>query len=443
MRRILRVVVIGMLALMVVVGALFSWYRMRGPSASERAALDRLERVQRPAQGRNAFPLLWFLARDIPDSAIDTQMAADVETVRKRLATADVVLYIGPSGTVLPQPDWDDPALCTRRETECLALVAAKRDQTRAALAKYERMLARAQSLEQADFLWTDFPLDFRAPDAGITASVQAQNLWLSSLALQFLDGDHRGALDGVCRNAKTWRRLRASTNSMISDFVSIVLVDRSVRLFADMLAAAPEQPTPTSCSEAFRPIETADVDRCAELGAEVEMGRNMFQPALLAQQSYWERISVAATVDVEQTAALKAEQFSLYCGETAQRRMLADQHVDPSPLQHSIWRMECIANVAGCVLGEMGVDAYVPYDARILDYLAHVRLAATLLWLHQPPLTAASLGDKVAQLPAELRSAHHPSGIDTGKRVLFVKNWDPHREEMFELPLPEAYFKP
>lgn len=440
MRRMLRWVGRSILLLVLVVAALFGWYRVRGPSADQRAVLALLEQERRPAGGRNAFPALWFLQYDVPESELEARMAADVAEVHKRLAAGGETIQFEPAAERLPLPGADDTALCNGRTRDCLKTVGADPAATRAALDKHARVLEHARAIGHYDHVWAQFPADYRAPMAAYAPV--AQNLWLSSLALEFVDGRHGTALAGACANAGTWRRLRGGTNSLVNDMTSIVFGDRAMRLFAEMLAALPpDEPVPPVCGEAFRPVAAADVDRCTEFAQEIANTRSSMRAAVAAQRTVSDRAIGWLTFDAQQTAALKAEQFAAYCGDAAVRRSLADRAIDAAaiPRPFSSWRPECVANVTGCVLSEMTGSAYVKYDERVLDYAAHLRLAATLLWLRQPRADHAQLRTRFDQRPAELRSAGHISGIDLDQDVLFVENLDPRREQRFELRLPAA----
>ncbi len=444
MRNALRWIGRAILALIVVVAVLFAAYRIRGPSVDQRAALDLLQQDRRPPHGRNAFPLFWLMQYDIPDGDFDERMAADVAEVRKRLAAGGEAVRFEPSAVKLPQPNYRDPSLCQSRDSDCLGRVSANPEATRSLLKTYPRLLVRAQSVEHTDFLWTEFPADWRAPTGyPPTGMAIAQSLWLSSLALQFADGDHAGALDGVCRNANTWRRLHAATNSSMGDIMSIAGTDSAIRLFAEMLAAWPTNETiPPSCADAFRPIEAADVDRCADLSIELAIGEKTTRAISSAKQSYLERVFSWFVFDPKQTDALRAEQLTLYCGGAASRRLLADKPIEPAAVPHPLRRLECIANITGCLLAEIAAPGYVDFDRHLLDYAAHLRLAATLIWLHEAhPQSAASLQEDFEHRPAELRSAGHVSGIDSDHRVLYVDSLNQVRAQRFELKLADAFF--
>jgi hypothetical protein len=99
----------------------------------------------------------------------------------------------------------------------------------------------------------------------------------------------------------------------------------------------------------------------------------------------------------------------------------------------------ECIANVLGCVL--FIAPDYEQYDARTLDHAAHLRLAATLLWLREQP--EGSVAERFARRPDWLRSPNHESSFDAGRGVLHLKNSgkvSPPREDRLRLDLPVVF---
>jgi hypothetical protein len=440
MAQVLRWIATAIAIVLAVLAVLFCGYRIRGPSAEQSAALALLLQDRHPPPGRNAFTLFWYMGYEVADADADELMAADIEQVKQRLASGGTAIQYAPSAATLAQPRFDEPGLCGGGDNDCLERVAASPDTTRSMLDEFARPLARAQSLAGYTHLWTDFPPDYRAPMGMFAPALQS--LALTSLALRFVDGDRAGALGGLCRNVASWRRLRAATNSLIGDMVSIHYADRGMRLFAEMLAAAPTgEPVPSDCIAAFRPVEAADVDRCAELARELAINENTLQMSAALPQASWDRFLSWLSFDRVQTVALQAEQFAHYCGQSATQRLLEDRPIAVSAVLHPVrqLRLECIANATGCVLSEISSAAYVAYDERLLDYAAHLRLAATLVWLARAPAGDGALHDRFEQRPEALRSAGHASAIDANQLVLFVENIGQNREKRFELAVPAA----
>jgi len=97
--------------------------------------------------------------------------------------------------------------------------------------------------------------------------------------------------------------------------------------------------------------------------------------------------------------------------------------------------RFECVASAIGCVLAEIAAPAHLQYDQRALDFAAHLRLAATLLWLRDAP-AGVSATQRFESRGEALRSGHRNSGVDAATGLLFVENLYTSRETRFELPL-------
>ncbi|MGH8171502.1 MAG: hypothetical protein ACREPX_00050, partial [Rhodanobacteraceae bacterium] len=150
---------------------------------------------------------------------------------------------------------------------------------------------------------------------------------------------------------------------------------------------------------------------------------------------SAWDRALGWLFFDAEQTDAWRAEQFATFCGENATQRILADMPLSADAMPIVTHRMECFASLAGCILADIGGPAYVPYDNRALDFLAHLRLAATLLSIRESgsDQSTAVLFEKHADLQ---RSRRRHSDFDRETGVLFVDNLDTVRSKRFELPV-------
>jgi hypothetical protein len=435
MREVLRWIAYVLLALIVSVVLVFSYYRLRGPSRSQREALALLHKNYKPKQGTNAFPLLWFMDYDVPTNEMDAKVAEEVADARKRLAdTRDPFIY-DPREARLPEPIADESQLCGSTAVGCLAKVEAETGTMRSMLAAFPVTPSREKLFDQTDYYWNIFPADYRFLIAPTPRN--AQRVWLTALALRYVDGDRIGALAGVCRNIGAWRHMHGGGNSLSMEMISIVFGDGGLRLFADMLAKLPSDvPAPTECDVALRPIEAADLDRCGEFSSDLaESDSILADPA--ADLPWWSRAVNWVTYDRERTQAWQAEFGANFCGKEATARLLRDEPLRSERLPRIAGRVECIANVAGCMFEDYS-HYHIQYDKRTLDFAAHVRLGATLLWLRQD-----ASNDPVAarfdRRPPKLRSDGHDSGIDAAKGILFVDNLDASRSARFGLPISVA----
>lgn len=435
MKKLLRWIGRGVFALLVLFAVVLIGYRLRGPSAAQREALALLQEDQRPAQGHNAFALLWYLPYDVPLDQVEARTAADVATMRARLASDAATVDYRPDAPRLPELASADLALlCATDAAGCLARVAVEPERVRALLAAQPARLARAAALAERDFYWNEFPPD---PRFGFLPDLRwAPRLWLSALALQYVDGDRVGALAGVCRNVDSWRRLRR-TNSLVGAMLAMRAGDGALGLFGDMLAGLPaDEAVPADCASALRPVAAADVDRCAEMAGEFLLSQTLVREMNEGARArpWWERWQSRLLFEPAQTQAWFAEPAARHCGAAASARMLADRPLGPAdeipPPTH---RLECVSSLVGCILADVAAPAYLGYDRRTLDFAAHLRLAAALLWLRDTP-AGTSLAERFAQRPPALRSDGHVSGFDAARGVLFVDNLQPRPAARFEL---------
>ena len=169
------------------------------------------------------------------------------------------------------------------------------------------------------------------------------------------------------------------------------------MRLFAEMLAALPAdaRQCPTTCSMALRPIEAADVDRCAEMAGEFAFAT---RPCCRACEDHasgpWlERASALALVRSRRNrTAWRAEQYARVLRRAAPRAMLRRRAADATSALTDHERAECIASADRLHAGRhrrAGLRSTT--TNALLDFAAHLRLAATLL-------VAARIGDADAR---------------------------------------------
>jgi hypothetical protein len=418
-----------------IIAIVFAAYRIRGPSRAQRDALALMEKDYRPKQGTNGFPLLWYMEYDVPADEIATRFAAEVKSAP---VSFDLKDEKKPAATRLPEAGGDPARLCERSGAGCLAKVEADPAAMRAVLATYPVIRGRAKAFEAADYYWNDFPAYSIAVLTG--TPVVPQRVWLSAYALQYVEGDHAGALAGTCANLGAWRRMHRRTNSLVSSMGAISLAEGAMRLFADELAALPAgEAVPEACRRALEPIEAADVDRCAEMAGEFEFQRrsHVWQSGYDRATSWSERAGSWVLFYTPQWEAWTAEVDARYCEEPP-TGMLADVPDRPERTAPNTEKLECISSVMACMLSDIAAPAFDQYDARTLDYAAHLRLAATLLWLRER-LGAGPIEERFDERPAALRSAQRHSGYDAKSGTLFVDNMHGSPDEPFRLPVADA----
>jgi len=230
---------------------------------------------------------------------------------------------------------------------------------------------------------------------------------------------------------------LRGASNTPIASIFAIASADGGMRLFAQMLAELPTKvEVPRDCFTALRPVEAADADRCAAMKHGFASSESMFRDTTTtyAREPWWGRAWNGIFFDATQTNAWWAERYAPYCDGSAARRLLADIPLteDATPIRH---RPECIASLSGCILADTA-PGFDYGNGRLLDFLAHLRLAATLLAMRESG-SDESIAVRFENESDSKRSRRRNSGFDRENGVLFVEDLDGNRSKRFELPVP------
>lgn len=443
LRKILRYARNGILAVIALLLINIGVHRLRGPSAEQETALAKLAEVNAtPAHGDNAFPLYWLMRYDVADDQIEAITAEDARRAKAMHAAGESLSALIPEDRPrLPAPANGDPGLCDVNGEFCLARVASNPDATRELLARYPRTLQRARMLEAKNSFRIELPITIDTP---LLNPGMAQHLRLSELALAWHDGRHREAIAGTCRNAASWRLRRHDSNSLIFSMIAIRFLDSATQLFADMLAALPSSESlPEDCIAAFSPIVEDDVSLCSEMAGEwlmsVDALRSLENPK---SDSFADRVSHSLGMPVfysaGQTAATRAQHdFELYCSARGRQDALQDRVIEPKAASEAIF--ECASNAIGCILMDAGLPVYTSYSQHLLDSAAHLRLAASLIWLRKTSGDPRPLATRFAERPAHLRSGERASGVSDDGKLLWVGNQYDKRDARFSLALTPA----
>lgn len=438
-----------LLALVVLLAALWGASRLRGATAEQRAALELFEQAPQP-QGRNAWPLLWLLQWDVPEAELEAVAAEDV-------ARFDALPRPGDPGRGeairtfesvaagryrdLADSLADQPASCGLRENGCLAMVRAGRDAHAARLEDARELVDRVEALAGYDHLHTMIPPAMDAP----LPRLQWLGLPLTRHALWFADGEHERALAGSCRAISGYRRLFAQADSLISAMVGVAVLEGQASLLAQMLAELPPGlELPSECDEALAPLPPGGFSTCPAMRGEWGMIRSAdeWMKAGLSEdglQAVW------LLYDPKATAALQASYLGWPCGEQAARMRAQDVPAGPPELRFGKWRFECWANVTGCIVSEIARPAYAAYEMRAQDATARLRLLQTLAWMRER--VAAGDGRDARALLAE--NPPGPEGsprsfeVDADGTRLRMSLFDERHDSHWSIPLPPALHAP
>ena len=407
---------------------------LRGATTEQRAALAVMEQPG-AAPGRNAFAALWLLPYDVPQNELEAIAAEDMRrfAARDPAAGAQNPTYVSIAADRYPQPprSADGLPLCRRGVPGCLAQVRAQRDAYQRWREQHIGLIERVGALSQYGHYRGNFEPSLMAP---IPPLAQVSGTLLTDRALSFVDGWTEVALAQVCGDVSTWRRLAPNSDSLlVSMFGSGVAGDSTV-LFAEMLAELPAgHPLPPACTIAFAAPTAAEMSLCKVMPGEFRFNRAALTQLAVAENKYADGNLLFSRA---MTEARWAAQMAHTCGQDVERALLADR-MAPMQLANERFRLDCVRNYIGCILIDIAAPAYRDYLLRAQDYGAKLRLAGTLLWLHQNHADARPLQARLASRPGALRSAGRDIEIVDGGGALRVAMYGRHPAGHFELPLP------
>lgn len=401
MVRWLRWTALGLLVLLLV-AALWGVSRVRGASASERAALELFEQMSAPS-GSNAWPLAWLLQWDVPASDLEAVVAEDA--ARFRALGREPALARFDSVAASRYPDLrptlaDAPTSCSLGDSGCLAHVRADPEGHAARLAVASELVERVQALASHDHMSS-----LLSPALG----PQMRGLgWLSlpatRHALWFVQGEHDRALAGSCRAIAGYRRLATHSDTLLFSMLGLEVIGGQSALLAEMLAELPiGHALPADCDLALAPLEPGELGLCRAMrgewawSGEARRGMNDAMPP-----GGW------LMYDAGATDALMAAHMAWPCGDAAAaRRAQGLPALIPDPPALGLGRVGCWANLVGCALADIAAPAYAQYEERAMDAAAKLRLLQTLAWMRGQ----AGDGTTADVLGLLARSPHLPAG--------------------------------
>lgn len=425
----------GLLVAVMVLAALWAWSRLRGPTPAQRTALEVME-APNVFEGRNAFDAIWVLPYDVPDADIKPVVDLDMRALVEATAGA----HDGPlafSTDAARYPDLrpissaEGVRPCGIREADCLGKVASAPDAHAALVRENARLIERIERLSEFDHYASRWPADLRVPFPEFTLLK-----WpLTAHAVEFAQGDRMHAVEATCRDLATWRRLGTHSDILILRMLGIALAtDGYGALLAGMLAALPRDTVlPDSCEAALAAPVAADASICPAMRGEFawSMGAAASLPEMRAHTAWsW------LVLDRDGFRALMAEQLVPPC-LVPDAALASDQRGALTGTPLPAWRrFECIANSAGCILGDIAGPAYANYAWRAQDQNARLQLLGTLAWLREQP-DNGTLAERLARRPADLRSPTRAITVGADGRSLEIAQYDSSRGATWSLPLP------
>lgn len=400
--RVVKGLLWAFVACVVVVAGLFAWGRLRAPTAEQAKALALLQRDLRPAQGHNAYPWLWFAQYDVPPDQLDAAYASDqarvvgwVKAHREQVSQ----LAPEPSAGFPVLPTWsraDQEGLCSMRDAACLAKVRDHADAVRAVLAHHAVRVSREEALTGFDYVWDDMPATPMTPMAPFNLGL---GVWQSAIALDAVDGRQVQALDRVCTQVTTMRRLHAHSNTLVSTLILAANMRSGVRLFSQVLAETPAAtPLPSSCAAAFAPPAAEDVDLCPALQSEFAVLGG--SPAFGRQTHWYDSPALSRSI----SQRMLAPGYAAACESATVSQLLDDKPVSLAGREPHWDLVDAVANSAGMVLSRIGLPPFDGYLARQQDEVSALRMGALLIWLRATPAPGVPLEQRLRQRPAWMR---------------------------------------
>jgi hypothetical protein len=421
----------------------FAWGRLRGPSELQSKALVLLDQDMKPTRGRNAFPAIWLSDYDVPVDQINLLYAQDrqrVHTWVTKLESEGSVPsdFIAPSADKyqkLPPLTAEEKELtCGNREENCLSNVRAHRDEVRALLTRQSVRLRHDEELGNYDFDWNDLPPNSFTPYPPYGST---HNMWLTSAALDFVEGKSTSALQQACTNIANLRRLHGHENTLVGTMVNAVRMEAVANVFVHMVSELPvDQQLPDTCAEAFATVGLDDVNLCASMQwefrvvvGEIDLADRTKKPTRWLNNLIFSKIG---------TQRQKAAQFGWICSDRAHRQLLDDHRFAVTDFPSEADVFDWLSNASGSVLVFIPQPVYADYLNRQEDAAATLRLVATILWLRQTYGSGKTLAERLPQRPVWMRITDDRGlQLSSDGRSLHMGYHGPGKTGIIDWPLP------
>lgn len=333
----------------------------------------------------------WLVAYDIPDAAERRQIMAKLGNHL-------------PKDEALPAELNNGELKCTmadeKRSAGCLSTVRAHRETFQAGVKKHAMLLANADRL--ADYPDLDFAMD-KGLSAILPPMLSVIAAQTAPAALNWVNGKREAALNRVCRNIRTGRKLLRAGNTMLTPMLGAAAIRKNTQLAAEMLAEEPSWAgrLPESCDAAFAPFPAGEPNVCAaqqgeyrniaheinvlaKAGALLDtVGLEGKEPPVVRQSKLFSIVAYSEP----HTNALVAQSMTQACTPETLRAIAADTKLPPQPKAGERWnRPACWHNLAGCQLAAIATPDNNAYSARLQDMLMQQRAFQAALALYRLP---------------------------------------------------------
>ena len=377
-RRWLSRLLLVLLAMLVVVAALWAYGRLTSPTAAQREAVALMQARPPLPAGDNGFELLMALPP---------------------LATEGLP----------PLPVCGDGALC-------IAAIESAPEQASAAIAAHRAWLEAGARALRAPAFRDQRP---RVTVAGAFPPYVGMTGVRMLRAFDFATGQTAVALAATCEDALGAARRASDPDILIDGMLGIAIFRQQAELIADMRRRAPEDPLPASCvALADVPDPAAGGTLCPALRGEWH-GLVRLMDDLDAQvPADAPRWAVPVLHDPAWMLARSAERFAPHCSVAAQEAARADR-VTAFATTRPRW-VDHVSRPVSVVLDRVAEPAFDTFAERQLDVVAMRRLLAA--YLRMVAMDPAMPGvARFAALPDDLRGGPRPLVFDEEAGVLSV----------------------
>lgn len=442
MRRFVFVAMLMLAGVLILAAVLWTWSRLQPLAPAQREAMALLQPSPEP-EGRNAFAALWLLGRDVPAARLQEVTEADMQRIRAELARSPDVVPAGPGeGTAAQyrdlQPNDADRALFCSLHGDCLQQVRADPDGYAALVARHRVLLDRVAALSGYDFYRSQSPPDTRVPIPMLSLA----HLGITRAAQAYASGDVDAGLAGTCTGVRTWRTLGTDADSLIVKMLGIRLAtDGYGRLLAQMLAELPAgHPLPPACETALAPVSVDELSICEAMRGEYASSAATIDAIDNQKTAGTVQAALNRLVyDPAKSKALIEGNFAPACSSATRAMLAADGKSDWQQEPRPRLRMECIANLAGCILADIASPAYAGYGRRAQDGGARLDLLRGIASLHGVDGDASTREARLRRFWADTRSRNRELRFVDDGRAVEVRQFDASHGGWWKLPLPGA----
>lgn len=444
MRKIVRwFAVVACLLLLAIAGV---WYLSRtlGPTARQEAALALLDQ-RAPVTGRNAFAALWLLGYDVPEDQQQAVTAEDTARFERASKPNAPDFTAAPFESVAAsrfkdisasEQDWEK--FCKVRESGCLAKIRADRAGYSSLVDRNSRLIERAADLRLYSHYRNAFPVRLDMPFPSFKYAFAP----MTRHAVSFVEGDTDAALAGVCADMAAWRRIGPHSDSLIARMIGIAYAsDGYARLLADMLAEMPaDHALPAICASALAIPSFEESLICEAMKGESEYIRSGAMALASAPKpvdNTWVDFFFPVLYSPEMAQARAAPAHAYACSIEMRKAAVADLPVEFAAIETQGMGFDCVGNIAGCVLLDIGTPRFDLYIQRGQDYGARLRLMATLLWLRDHADGEETIDQLLRRRPPSLISAGHEIEVVDEGKMLRIAQFDNTRDKYWQVAAP------